>query len=310
MAPEFRWAEVPASVLDIPLTLASGQVFGWTQAPDGLWYGAIGSLAVALRPEDDGFGWATWPPDGWGIVERFLNLSVDLERLYGEWVRADSGFADLIEQFPGLRVLHQDPSETLVAFICSSCNNVPRITGMLHRLAALVSAPLSNPWGVTIHANPTVAHMAHVSEAALRTAGFGYRARFLAMLGSMSPLLHASFFDGLRSAPWDTARQRLMELPGVGPKVADCVGLFGLGHHDVVPVDTHVRRYVVERLVPDLKGRSLTEATYCSLAAAFRGIMGSYAGWAQQYVFMAARTRRQTAASQGGKDSCSASTTR
>jgi N-glycosylase/DNA lyase len=281
---EFRWAAVRARQLDIPLTLTSGQTFRWVRDADGTWLGAIGETAVALRPEADGFGWATSPTGRWDLIERYFALDVDLDALYREWSAADPEFGRCADAFRGLRVLGQPLECALIAFVCSSCNNVARITRMLSSLSDAVALSLPNPWGRAIRADVALHDLRRSSEAALRALGFGYRARHLAALASWST-------DQLPAA-WEPARERLMSLSGIGPKVADCVGLFGMGHAGVVPVDTHVRRYVTRRWRPDLAGRSLTPAVYASLASTFRGIMGSHAGWAQQYAFMDERVRR------------------
>jgi len=275
-------------VLNIPLTLNSGQVFRWRREPDGLWWGTVEDTLVALRPAQDGFGWATWPSDRWPVISRFLSLETDLPALYRDWAAADPSFGALIGAFRGLRVLRQSADAALVSFVCSSCNNVPRIACMVTSLAELIGDRIENPWGLDARTDPSVEDLANITEDDLRELRFGYRSRYLQALGRSAESVAAA-----RHAPaWQDARAALMRLPGVGPKVADCVGLFGLGHADVVPVDTHVRRYVVERLRPDLAGRALTANVYASLASAFCGIMGPYAGWAQQYVFMQARAER------------------
>ncbi len=295
-----RWAPIPATSLNIELSLTSGQVFRWTRNAGGAWLGAVGDIGAYIVPAERGFWWATYPPDRWNVVQAFFSLHVDVESLYREWVRSDRRFAELIDLFRGLRILRQPPESALCSFICSSCNNVPRISGMVSSLARLVARKLAVPWSEELRADPTLVDLARVQERALRDAGFGYRARYLAQLGRLARSELTPDMKGLERLGWSEARAALMALPGVGAKVADCVGLFAYGRHDVVPVDTHVRRYVVARFRPDLATRSLTPRVYDALAAEFRGIMGPYAGWAQQYAYMAARSGVAIASLQGG----------
>lgn len=214
------------------------------------------------------------------MLERFFALDVDLARLYADWTERDPGFSAYIAACPGLRILRQNPETTLIDFVCSSCNNVERIQGMIRRLARAVGTDCACPWADSQRLHPGLTTLTLLSEDDLRKLGFGYRARYLVQLSRLGLDL-----TSLAALPRAEARASLVRLPGVGPKVADCIRLFGFGHDDAVPVDTHLRRYITSRLVPSLAARSMTSRTYESLADAFRGIMGPYSGWAQQYVY-------------------------
>ena len=287
-----NWADIPSSHLDIPLTLTSGQTFGWRRIGENRWLGAIEATAVLLEPGPSGFGWATWPEDRWDVIHRYFALDIDLDKLYKQWVTRDPTFERLIQRFRGLRILRQNPETALCVFVCSSCNNVPRIAGMVRSLTLLAGRRIPAPWQETVYAEPNIEDACQAGENALRQAGFGYRAKYLAQMGEAIKVHGPRYIGTLARLDWSEARDRLNELPGVGPKVADCVGLCGMAVDDAVPVDRHVRRYVVSRLRPDLEGKPLSVGTYSALASAFRGIMGPFAGWAQQYVFMAARYGR------------------
>ncbi|MBM3495763.1 MAG: hypothetical protein FJX72_15775, partial [Armatimonadetes bacterium] len=163
-ASQLRWADVPAAVLNIPLTLNSGQVFRWRREPDGLWWGTVEDTLVALRPAQDGFGWATWPSDRWPVISRFLSLETDLPALYRDWAAADPSFGALIGAFRGLRVLRQSADAALVSFVCSSCNNVPRIACMVTSLAELIGDRIENPWGLDARTDPSVEDLANITE--------------------------------------------------------------------------------------------------------------------------------------------------
>jgi len=237
---------------------------------------------MLLDPRADGFFWATWPSARWDRIAEFFALDVDLTILYSDWVRRDAHFVDYIRNAEGLRVLRQDPGAALIAFICSACNNVPRIQMLLRRLAAAVGHVPDIPWSEGMPLHPLPGDLRVFGEADLRALGFGYRARYLSSLPVASP----ADAGAIASLPYAEARAELMRLPGVGPKVADCVCLYALGMNQVVPVDTHIRQFAVKHLAPDLAGRSLTSRRYDALRSLFRGIMGPYAGWAQQYVYV------------------------
>lgn len=135
------------------------------------------------------------------------------------------------------------------------------------------------------------------SEAQLRALGFGYRARYLMETAEQ---VHQrgglDWLRGLRELPRQEVRAQLMQLPGVGPKVADCVSLFSLDQPDVVPVDTHVRDICVRdyaRNTDDLtsphariaKASSLTPSIYEAVGDVFRERFERRAGWAHSVLF-------------------------
>jgi len=291
--PDLAWAPVPSQALDVPGTLTSGQVFRWSVTPDGRWLGSIGEVVVLLEPHARELGWATWPPGRWEAVSRFLALHVDLRQLCSDWVRRDPAFQRYVHGATGLRVLRQPAEGALIAFLCSSCNNVPRISRMLNALACAVGADAQCPWAPGMRLDATLADIRRLDERSLRDLGFGYRARYLRLVAAAAAGWPDGWLDGFANRGYLAARSVLTALPGVGLKVADCVCLFGLGMHDIVPVDTHIARYARRRLAPDMTARSLTPKAYDALASRLRGIMGPYAGWAQQYVFVRERLERQ-----------------
>ncbi|XP_061408022.1 N-glycosylase/DNA lyase [Lethenteron reissneri] len=230
--------------------------------------------------------------EGSGAALRdYLQLGVALEQLYEEWSRVDPHFARVAGHFPGVRVLRQDPVECLFSFICTSNNHISRITVMLERLCASLGELVSTQDGVAYHAFPSLQALSGDGvEEQLRELGFGYRAGFVAK--SARAVLHrggAPWLTSLRTAPLAEARAQLVQLPGVGAKVADCVCLMSLDKPHAVPVDTHVWQ-IAQRDYHTTLGsgrKSLTDKTYVAVADFFRELWGPYAGWAQSVLFSA-----------------------
>ena len=199
------------------------------------------------------------------LLSRYLNLSADLTALYASWSAADANFRAKAPRFAGVRVLRQDAWEALVGFVCSSNNNIARIEQMVRRLCARYGRPLGAHAGETYHDFPAPRALAADGvEAELRALGFGYRARYIGETARMVVARERErpgWLEGLRNpeAPalaaarprsagemaqggregYRRAHAQLLALPGVGPKVADCVCLMGLGWGEAVPVDTH-----------------------------------------------------------------------
>jgi N-glycosylase/DNA lyase len=216
----------------------------------------------------------------------------------------------IVEALPGMRILRQPPVECLFSFICSSNNNISRITLMLEKLRQrygtkinvndALSSPISSSLSSssfessqtisTFYSFPTVEALSAASEEDLRGLGLGYRAKFVrATAIALSSKGGEEFLMSLRSKPRKEVQVALLEFVGVGMKVADCVALFSLDQSDCIPVDTHVWNiaccYFDRTLV---NHKSLTPTVYEKVGDIFRTRYGaSHAGWAHSLLFAA-----------------------
>ncbi|KZT60458.1 DNA glycosylase [Calocera cornea HHB12733] len=225
----------------------------------------------------------------------YFQLAIDLPTLYADWARADAAFARLAPSLPGIRLLRQDPWACLLSFICSQNNHISRITSMVHALPAeyapvLLEYPL--PTGGTAQYRPFPEPEALTGpgvEHRLRQLGFGYRAKYIVGTSAALQGKRPSARDhlaALRAAPLPEARAALLALPGVGPKVADCVLLMSLDQPAVVPVDTHVHQLAVRHYgLKPAAAKGMTPALYLQIAERLRDVWGPYAGWAQAVLF-------------------------
>ena len=192
----------------------------------------------------------------------------------------------------GIRVLEQEPLECLLSFICSANNNISRISLMIRRLCSAFGEALVTAAGTfyDFPALPQLSQEPGKVEARLRELGFGYRARYVAQ--SCRRLAEEdggglAWLQRLRSLPCDDARAALVQLPGVGNKVADCVLLMALRQSDVVPVDVHVAAITRAHFLPTLPTGNLTPSQHSAIRAVWRSRFGHYAGWAQAVLFSA-----------------------
>ena len=270
--------DVPAGSLSEQLD--GGQSFRWNQTPEGNWVGVFGRTVAMLRSAAGGLEWRGLKDAA--ETEAALRAYLDAEgaqaRLSAElpW-RSDLVLRSARESFPGLRILRQDPHETLIGFLCSSNKRILQIRVMVAGLAE----KLGDPLGAGLHALPSWAALAAADEAVLRSCALGYRAAFLR--GTAQRLLvrpcWAEEFTSLDTA---ALLAELQTLPGVGPKVAACVALFGFGRLESFPVDT----WVVQALSDAYGLRGWKPA---QLEQFGRAHFGPAAGLAQQYLFSAAR---------------------
>ncbi|RAL12799.1 8-oxoguanine glycosylase OGG1 [Aspergillus homomorphus CBS 101889] len=249
------------------------------------------------------------------LLTAYFNLPANLTALYEGWSRHDANFRKKAPQFTGIRILRQDAWEALVGFICSSNNNIARISQMVEKLCLRYGPFVASVDGRAYHDFPRPeALVADDVEATLRELGFGYRAKYIAQTARVVALeREVGWLEGLRNPEvsgagcrgdgggaveeemreegregYRLAHEKLLELQGVGPKVADCVCLMGLGWGEAVPVDTHVWQ-IAQRDYKFGKGshKSLTKVLYDAVGNHFRKLWGKEAGWAQSVLFTA-----------------------
>ncbi|MXZ02420.1 MAG: hypothetical protein F4Y88_01740 [Chloroflexi bacterium] len=269
---------------DLQQTLDGGQAFRWYDTGHGMFRGVLGSRVVTI--ERDGTTVSVDRTNGIDCeslrrdIEDYLVATADVTRLRA-LLSDEPGFGGDIAESPLIRVMRQDPWECLVGFICSQNSNIPRIKQMVAAVARMGRRIGSQDWAFELP-NPDV--VADAGEMYLREVGLGYRAKHLAQTAEM--LVNSSDIGELRDASYYDAKEALMELPGVGPKVADCVLAYSLDKGEAFPVDVHVRRAAIRlySLDEDIKNDAVGEWA--------RDRFGKYAAWAQLYMFRDEINRR------------------
>ena len=290
--------ECAGNPFHLSATLASGQSFRWQQDVSGVWWGVVGETVIAAgqaeSEPDSPLYWQTYPePNRRALVRDYFHLDVDLPKLYAEWIAAEPQMGAAITAFRGLRILRQPPAECFFAFQCATCNTVVKIERSVRKLAqrygALLPLPPGQPYPFSspFHAFPTIAALAEADEKALRADLWGYRAPRVIALARHLQTLPSDWLLSLRARPTAEVQAELVALHGIGAKIADCISLFALDKDEVAPIDTHTRQIAVRLFRPDLANASLTPRIYAALRDEYHFRFGSYAGWAQQYLFFA-----------------------
>lgn len=269
--------------LDLKDTLAGGQCFRWRLDDEGRWHGVIGQDIVRLSMTDAGLVIESSPTPPAEIAESiasYLRLDDDLAAIH-ERLGCDPTVRIGIEQYPGLRIMRQEPWETLAGFILSSTSNIPRISGIMAALADTFGATVSLD-GVerTTFASPEA--LVEAGEGRLRELRCGFRAPYLA--GAARAVASGDLnLAKLRGAPYEEVLERLTSLHGVGEKIADCVMLFSLDRLEAFPADRWVRKVLTEWY--DLP----VNVTYDGARQWAWERFGADAGYANQYLFWYAR---------------------
>jgi N-glycosylase/DNA lyase len=269
---------------DLGATLTSGQVFRW-RFENGSWAGVIGRRFVRLRADPNAITAETAEAvSDWAWLTDYLQLNVHLDQVL-QTFPDDEPMRAAVHACRGLRLLRQDPWECLASFILSSTKQIVQIQQIVSKLCTCFGEPLSVPPGHPSEFSfPSAERLARLSEPELRACKMGFRAPYL--LGAAQNISSGHVdIAGLHLLPIEDARATLMELPGVGRKIADCVLLFAYGFQSAFPVDVWVMKALRElyfrRRRTNLKQLQKFAQTH----------FGSHAGYAQQYLFHYMRTR-------------------
>ncbi len=263
--------------IDIERSCACGQSFRWKKDGDGFVAPALGRVVRVCQKDCD----ISIYPCKKGEEKDWLAY-FDLDRDYAaieKRLSVDEQLSMCIGSASGIRVFAQEPFETLITFIISANNNIGRIAGIVERLCALCGEKAELD-GKEYYLFPKPESIAALEESELVRIGSGYRAPYIKK--SAAIIAGGYQLEKLRDMPLDIARKELLKFPGVGPKVADCVLLFGLGHTDAFPVDVWIGRAISEIY---FDGESPKKK---QLEAAIRAL-GSESGIVQQYIFHYAR---------------------
>lgn len=272
--------------LDLDITLSCGQAFRWRKREDGVWSGVVRDKLIELAVADGELLWRTFPAGGIELVRDYLRLNDDVNAIYGYLAGRDPHLAQLTRRFHGLRLLRQDPAETLLSFICSAANSIPRITAAIEGLAEQYGDLVCEREDVCYHAFPTVQRLVELDSLTPQlTQALGFRGDNLRTVARQLRERGEGWLTSLRKVSYPEAKTALLGIRGVGRKIADCTCLFSLDKDEAVPVDTHVRQLAFRLFLPDLKAKSLTDALYRKIVDAFEERYGRYAGWAQEFLY-------------------------
>lgn len=243
-------------------TLECGQIFRFT--PEGNGYSVFSSDKHCYA-EQSGTD-VTILTDTPDYFADFFALERDCKSEY-ETLRAYPELNAAADASCGVRLLRQNPFEMIISFIISANNNIPRIKGIIGRICERCGD--KHEWG---YAFPTREQLCSLTVSDFAELGAGYRAPYLY---EAARAVTDGFISDVISSDTATAMKKLLTVKGVGPKVADCIMLFGLGRGDTFPVDTWMEQALAtDELNTNAKIRAYYLARY-----------GSLSGLAQQYIY-------------------------
>lgn len=260
-----------------------GQCFRFNEVDENTYFGIAKNKALRISQHDDTIVLYDTTEEDWNNI--WFDF-FDLNRDYSEIKRMlsrDSVMKDAITYGEGIRILNQDLWETVISFIISASNNIPRIKGIIERFCSAYGKKISY-MGNTYYSFPSIETVSKLSHEDLSVIRAGYRDKYIIdaaqkfKAGEISEKL-------LRQMSAVQAKKELMTINGIGNKVSDCILLFGLQKTDSFPVDVWIKR-IMEYCYFD------GEQSIDTISRFAEDKFGNLGGFAQQYLFFYARENK------------------
>lgn len=264
------------SDFNLQYTLESGQSFRWNWADDA-YYGVVEGRILKIRQSCDTLIIESSgnEPISRPHLYHYLDLNRELASILAA-VNVDAYIDQAINRFWGMRLLNQEIWETIASFILSQNNNMGRIRSIIRTLSELFGSRLEFE-GYADYTFPTPQALVEAGVDEIFDCGTGYRASYL--WHAASKVSNGELkLDALKQMDYAEAKHELMQLEGIGEKVADCICLFSLGHLTALPVDVWIKR-IFETIY--LRKR----ATAREIQEFAKNYFGEFVGYAQQYLF-------------------------
>ena len=260
-----------------------GQCFRWNIQEDDSYTGVFSNNVINVKKERNKIIFT-------GICEKDIKSTIefyfDLNRDYGKIKRqlskVDDNMKKSIEYGKGIRILNQDLWETIISFIISANNNIPRIKGIIERLSEKYGEKIE--WnGKNYYTFPKPEQLKDVTIQEYRNLGLGFRDVRLYETTKMILNRKVDLEKMKENKNTLEVREQLLQLSGVGPKVADCILLFStLKRFEVFPIDVWVRRVMNDLYI---KNDDETKVSKRQIEKIAIEKFGNLAGLAQQYLF-------------------------
>ena len=250
-----------------------GQCFRFRETGENEYTGVAGGRAITVKDTGDSLVfYDTSKKDFDEFWHDYFDLNVDYTTIK-QSLSGDKCMDDAMSEGYGIRILRQELFETIISFIISQSNNIPRIKKIIESLCALCGEEIKYR-GKTYYSFPTPEAILSCDISSIKA---GFRDKYI-----LSAARHIAdnkeFLDELRKADTMTAKKMLMSMQGIGNKVSDCILLFGLGKTDSFPVDVWMRR-IMEQLYFERKSSAEEITDYA------REKFGKFSGYAHQYLF-------------------------
>ena len=261
-----------------------GQCFRWNQNEDESYTGVFGDNVINVSEKENGDVLFEGVCEGniQTICEEYFDIKRDYEKIKEILSQEDENLAESIKYGKGIRILNQDLWETIISFIISANNNIPRIKGIIERISKKYGKEIKFR-GNSYYTFPTIESLNKASIKDLRDLGLGFRDKYIYNTTKLIIKKQINIEELKEKETTIEMRNELLKLSGVGPKVADCILLFSdLKRMDVFPIDVWVRRVMNELYIHNPDEAKVSKKQIEQIA---ENKFGELRGVAQQYLF-------------------------
>ena len=249
-----------------------GQCFRWNKTDCNTYSGVAFGKALTISQNDTTVTLQGCNKNDFeNVWYSYFDLGIDYDEIKSSLASLHPVLKEAQQYAPGIRILSQEPWETLCSFIISQNNNIPRIKGIIDRLCRQYGEPI----GDNLYAFPTAERLSCCTVDDFAPLRSGFRAKYIVDAATKVATNEINLHE-IKKMPVEQARKELMKIKGVGPKVADCTMLYGMGKKECFPMDVWMKR-AMEVLFPNLTPEDF----------------GTNAGMAQQYIFHYSRMNPQ-----------------
>lgn len=260
-----------------------GQCFRWNKELDNSYTGVVSNSVLNIRKENNQIIIKGICDDDISkIVINYFDLNRNYEEIKDKLSKIDDNMKKSIEYGKGIRILNQDLWETIISFIISANNNIPRIKGIIERISKKYGKEIIFE-GKSYYTFPSINELSKASVEDLRSLGLGFRDVRVYETTKIIKEGKVDLEKLKQEKDFKVVRDTLITLPGVGPKVADCILLFSsLKRWEAFPIDVWVRRVMNELYIHNEDETKVRKELIEKIAYEK---FGSLAGIAQQYLF-------------------------
>lgn len=229
------------SDFDLSQISRSGQCFRMGHVSEDTWFLIAYGKYLEISQQGDKVSFSCTEEEFEEIWRNYFDLDMDYQKVKQAIDPADTYLQAAARLGGGIRILRQELWETIVTFIISQRNNIPRIHKCVDAICGKFGEKRLDFRERGYDVFPTPQALAEAGEDRLRGCGLGYRAPYIQKTAQMVCSGDVDL-EGMISLDYMAARETLLKLCGVGAKVADCISLFALHHIEAFPVDTHIQQ--------------------------------------------------------------------
>ena len=271
---------IEVTCFNLKYTLECGQCFRWNKIDEEYYIGVIKDRVIKIKQKGNKLYVSSDNMNNLeNVIYEYFDFNTNCINIEKRISKIDENVNNAVKNTSGIHILNQDFFETLISYIISANNNIPRISKSVNLI--------SQKYGKKIifeneeyYLFPTPNELKDVSEEDFKKCGVGFRARYLkyAVEGILSKKIN---IEKLRGLPTNKLKMELLKIMGVGPKVADCILLFSCKRREVFPIDVWVERVMTNLYFKDY-GRAMKKKEILEYAEKY---FGNDAGIVQQHLF-------------------------